>query len=104
MVNSRRKGAEGELAWVNELKAHGYEAERTQQHKGARDSFDVVSNGPVQRWEVKRRQKFNLHQAVEQARSEADGKIFAVAHRKNGARWLVTFDAEAFFAMLGAGE
>lgn len=108
MTNSRDKGKVGEREWVHVLRDHGYDAHRTQQHKGSKDSFDVVSLGaslcPVALWEVKRRQAFNLHDTTEQARTEAAGELFAVAHRKNGKRWLVTMDAEEFFRLLKGME
>ena len=100
MTNARRKGVAGEKEWTYVLRKQGYEARRSQQHKGAKDAPDVLSTGPIRSWEVKRRESFNLHDAVEQARAEAEGVLCPVAHRKNDRRWLVTMDAEDFFRLV----
>lgn len=98
--NSKAKGKVGELQWVGVLTDHGYIAQRTQQFKGTQDSFDVESNDPIGKWEVKRRQAMNLHDVVDQAVIEADGELCAVAHRKNKRHWLVAMDALQFFRLL----
>jgi hypothetical protein len=100
--NSRVKGKAGELEWVHVLKDHGYpQAQRTQQVRGTKDSFDVEAlDCPIKLWEIKRRQSMNLHQVVDQAVEEADGELCAVAHRKDRCTWLVTMDAVQFMELL----
>ena len=102
MVNSRQKGKVGEREWAAYLKERGYEARRTQQHKGESDSFDVVANDPVGRWEVKRREVLRpqLDEIVDQARREAAGALSGVAWRRNAGRWVVAMDADDFFRLL----
>lgn len=98
--SQRDKGKAGEREWVNVLKSHGYDAERTQQHKGRKDAFDVVGSDPVHLWEVKRVERLSLPPVVDQARAEAEGDICGVAWRKNGGRWIVAMDADDFFDLI----
>ncbi len=97
---SRTKGCVGEREWVNILKSHGYDAERSQQFKGRADSFDVLGSDPVHKWEVKRVERLSLPPVVAQARKEAEGDICAVAWRKNGGRWIVAMDSADFFRLI----
>ena len=98
MTNSRRKGKDGELEFAKLCREEGYEARRGQQYNGL-EGQDVVGL-PYSLIEVKRRNKLNLHDAVRQAKrdAEAQGKELAiVAHRKDGEGWLVSMTAEDFF-------
>jgi Holliday junction resolvase len=105
MTNSRQKGARGEREWRDQLRAAGYTARRGQQFSGGTDSPDVICEelGAVIHFEVKRVESLNVHRAMEQADNDADGKIPVVAHKRNGAPWLVTMPAEAFFEILRDG-
>lgn len=100
MINSRIKGKRGELEWVHYLRSQGFCARRSQQVKGTVDSFDVESDCPVERWEVKRVEKLNLYKTVEQAKHEAEGQPYGVAWRKNQGDWVVAIDADTFFRLL----
>jgi len=95
-MNSKQKGNRGEREWRDVLRAEGYEARRGQQFSGSPDSPDVVSSLPIH-WEVKRVQRLNIEAACNQARTDSDGKAWAVAHRRNDCRWLVTVSADTFF-------
>lgn len=90
-MNSRQKGKRGELEAAAALRAAGYEGSRRgQQYKGTADSPDVVCPLPFH-VEVKLRERVNLHEAMDQAGSEAPcGKAPVIYHRKNRTDPLVT--------------
>lgn len=116
-INSRTKGAAGEREFAVLLRERGYRsAKRGQQFRGGGDSPDVVGIEGVH-FEVKRSERFNLYDAVNQARRDADGHALrwggvrpVVAHRCNATRktgdcrgeWLFVLGAEDFFALLAA--
>lgn len=96
MVNSRRKGKDGELEWARFLRGHGYDAHRGQQYKGGGDSPDVTGLPGIHQ-EVKRTNSFRLYKAMEQSRNDAyDTEIPIVVHRSDGNKWVVVMDAEDF--------
>lgn len=109
-VNSRKKGARGELEWAEELKARGYEAHRGQQFSGGGNSPDVIHNIPGVHFEVKRTERFALYAAVDQARRDAGNKMPVVVHRCNDDKrkasckgdWLVVLGADEFFGLLAS--
>lgn len=108
MTNSRRKGKEGELEVVNLLRQYGFKARRGQQFKGGGDSPDVVHDleidGVPVHLEVKRREQFNLHQALRQAADDAHlNEVPAVVHRRNGETWMVTLDFVDFMKVACGG-
>jgi Holliday junction resolvase len=96
-INSCQKGKAGERAWAKYLREKmGVDARRGRQFSGSPDSPDVVSDDGMH-WEVKRVEKLNLSQAMEQAVKDADGKkIPAVAWKKNRGEWLVILRAKDF--------
>lgn len=99
MVNSRRKGKEGELALAKILRERGYDARRGQQFKGGADSPDVIGL-PGIHIECKRVERLDLAAAYEQSfRDAADGEIAAVFHKKNREPWMVTVSLEDFFKL-----
>jgi len=103
-MNSRQKGARGEREWRDQLRAAGFTARRGQQFSGGADSPDVICEElRGLHMEVKRVQSLNIASAVEQATRDASGKPWVVVHRKNAAPWLVTMNAELFFALLRDG-
>lgn len=96
-MNSRDKGKRGELEFAHFLKDnHGIDARRGQQFSGGNESPDVVGV-PGLHLEVKRVESLNIHAAVAQATKDAAGLPWAVAHRRNGGKWLVTVDAKHYF-------
>ena len=100
---SREKGKRGEREWVNLCKEYGFECRRTSQYCGnTGDASDVVGIDGIHQ-EVKRVEKLNIYEAMEQAERDCAGKVPIVAHRKNGKKWLVTMRAEDWFEFLRKG-
>lgn len=100
-MNSRNKGKVGEREFAELLRAHGFDARRGQQFAGGTDSPDVVSIALD--WlhiEVKRVQQLNLAEACAQAKRDASGKPWIVAHRKNRGPWFITLDSDALYEVL----
>ncbi len=93
-MNSRRKGAKGELELSHKLKDYGYDTRRGQQYCGANGDADVVGL-PGIHIECKRVEKLNLYDAMAQAKSDAKGNEKpTVFHRKDRCEWLVTMRLE----------
>lgn len=90
-MNSRSKGATGEREVASILRGHGYKkARRGQQYSGANGDADVVGL-PGIHIEVKRRERLNIYNAIDQAkRDRKPDELPAVFHRKNHCEWLVT--------------
>ena len=89
-MNSRNKGKRGELEVAHLLQSYGYEARRSQQYAGINNDADVVGL-PGIHIEVKRVEKLNIDNAIEQAIRDASyGEKPTVIHRKNNKEWLVT--------------
>ena len=100
-MNSRNKGKVGEREFASLLREHGFDARRGQQFAGGTDSPDVVSTALD--WlhiEVKRVQQLNLAEACAQAKRDAGGKPWIVAHRKNRGPWFITLDSDALYEVL----
>jgi len=98
-INSREKGALGERQVARILREHGYEARRGQQFCGANGDADVVGL-PGIHIEVKRVERLNIDNAMEQSKNDArDGETPVVIHRKNGKKWLVTMSIDDFLKM-----
>ncbi len=89
-MNSRAKGARGEreaaAAWA---KATGATARRGQQFAGGTDSPDVVSSMEGIHLEVKRVERGNPYDWMEQASRDAGSKLPLVLHRRSFQPWLV---------------
>jgi hypothetical protein len=82
---SRQKGARGERECAAELgQLLGVDARRGVQFQGGPDSPDVVLDGVAIHVEAKRVEALQLYAAIEQATSDADGKVPIVWHRRNG--------------------
>ncbi len=95
MTNSRQKGARGEREWAAYLRDLGFgDARRGQQFSGSPDSPDVAGGIPCTHPEVKRVERLNLHDAMQQAVRDAGDAIPYVAHRRNRCDWLVTLRAD----------
>lgn len=104
-INSRDKGARAEREFAHLLREHGYEAERGCQHSGGKDSPDVKSNMPSVHWEIKRTEKLNLQNAMEQAKRDAgENEMPVVGHRRNRTEWLVTMRFEDWIKLFKAWE
>lgn len=89
-MNSREKGKRGELEAAHLLKKCGYDARRGQQYAGSNGDPDVVGL-PGIHIEVKRVEKLNIDEALEQSiRDAKDEEVPVVMHRKNRTEWKVT--------------
>ena len=98
-MNSRTKGKRGELEIVRILRDYGYSARRGQQFSGANGDPDVVGL-PGVHIEVKRRDRLEIHDAMDQAKRDArNGEIPSVWHRKNNCEWLVTVKLDDFMSL-----
>ena len=102
-MNSRDKGKRGELELAKVLRGYGYDTRRGQQYCGANGDADVVGL-PGIHIECKRVERLNLDDAMAQAKSDANGKIPAVFHRKNHGEWRVTLGLEDFMRIYGEWE
>lgn len=94
-MNSKQKGNVGEREFAAFLRDQGFTARRGQQFSGSPDSPDVVTDLPFH-IEVKRVERLNLRDAVAQAEGDCGAKPWAVAHRWNNGKWLITIKAEVF--------
>ena len=88
-MNTKNKGKRGELLLCKELKAHGYDAHRSQQFCGKAGDADIFGL-PGIHIECKRVQNLNLYSAMAQAKSDIKEplpfqvvNLPAVFHRKN---------------------
>lgn len=92
MINGRAKGARGERnaaqAWAEALGLDPATCRRGQQFAGGTDSPDVVHPLANIHLEVKRVERGNPYQWMEQAVRDAGGKIPLVLHRRNRQDWL----------------
>lgn len=102
-INSRAKGAAGELELAHKLTELGYPSRRGQQFSGNNGDADVVGDLEGIHIECKRVEALNLDTAYEQAVNDArEGLIPAVFHRKNRKPWKVTLSLEDFIKLYGA--
>lgn len=101
---SREKGKRGEREWASFCREHGYRnVRRSVQYSGRAGTAADCIGLPGIHQEIKRVEKLNLYDAVNQAvrdsNAEDKGNIPIVAHRKNDCEWLVTMRAEDWFAL-----
>ena len=98
-TNSKRKGATGELELAHKLQEYGYDTRRSVQYNGKDGQADVVGL-PLIHCEVKRVEKLNIYNAMDQAKRDAkNGNIPTVFHRKNRCNWLVTMELDSFMEL-----
>lgn len=98
-MNSKDKGKRGELELSNLLKAVGCDTRRGQQYCGANGDADVVGL-PGIHIEVKRTERLNIYEAMEQAINDARvGEIPCVFHRKNRRNWLVIMNLDEWLSL-----
>lgn len=89
-MNSKSKGKKGELEVARILRGYGYNCRRGQQYSGLNGDADVVGL-PGIHIEVKRREKLNIYDSIDQSKRDSkEGEIPVVFHRKNNCEWLVT--------------
>ena len=104
-INSKQKGKTGELELARTLKEYGYETRRSVQYNGKDGQADVVGL-PHIHCEVKRVEKLNIYNAIDQAKRDAKhDDLPAVFHRKNRCNWLVTMELDDFMKIYkGVGD
>lgn len=102
-MNSRDKGARGEVELAHKLNEYGFHCWRGQQFSGANGDADVVGL-PLIHIECKRVEHLNLYKAMEQALRDSQVKqlIPTVFHRKNRKSWLVTMYLEDWISLYKA--
>jgi len=94
IINSKIKGKVGELEFCHFM-ADNFDIplQRSQQYCGVAGDADVIGLEGVH-FEVKRVEKLNIDNAIEQAKNDSkDNQIPIVAHRKNRKEWLLTITA-----------
>lgn len=97
-INSRAKGAKGEVELAHFLTDHGVAAKRGQQHSGGVESPDVIvadARFPFH-IEGKRVEAGNPYNWLAQAERDAGAKVPLVAHRRNGKRWIAVLYLDDF--------
>ena len=100
-INSKVKGAEGERELAHKLKEYGYDAKRSVQYNGKDGQADVVGL-PHIHCEIKRVERLNVYDAIDQAKRDAkNGDKPTVFHRKNRREWLVTMPLDSFMELYG---
>ena len=98
-VNSKRKGAKGEVELAHKLEEYGYNTRRSVQYNGKDGQADVVGL-PKIHIECKRVEKLNIYDAIDQAKRDAkNGDMPTVFHRKNRCNWLVTMELDEFMKL-----
>ena len=104
VINSKRKGSQGERDIAAILREHGYaDARRGQQYAGHNGDPDVIGL-PGFHLEVKRVERLNLDAAFEQSvRDARDGEIPVVVHRRNRKPWMITMRLDDFLPLLEKG-
>ena len=103
MTNSKQKGARGEREVASKLREYGYNCRRGQQYNGL-EGDDVVGL-PNIHIEVKRVEKLNIYDAIDQATRDArEGELPVVFHRKNNKKWLVSLPFEVFMEIYKESE
>lgn len=108
-MNSKRKGARGEVELAHVLQGYGYNTRRGQQYCGVNGDADVVGL-PGCHIEAKRVQALNIDMAMQQAiRDARAGEMPVVMHRKNDdhkkgsmkGKWKVTMLLDDFMKLYG---
>ena len=97
MINSKQKGARGERELSKKLQEFGYTTRRSVQYNGRAEEGQADIIGlPYIHVEVKRVERLNIYDAIEQAKrdSKKSDNLPAVFHRKNNSEWLVTMRLE----------
>lgn len=93
-MNVKRKGTAGENELAELLRSEGIRAYRNDQiYTGGKGNPDVAAEigGQKLHIEVKRVEKLNVPEAVNQAiRDAAEGSLPVLAHRRNREKWLIT--------------
>ena len=98
-MNSRAKGSKGEREIAKILRDYGFDARRGQQYSGLNGDADVIGI-PDYHLEIKRVERLNIYEAMEQSQRDArENETPVVIHRKNRKPWLVTMTLEDFIGL-----
>ena len=99
-MNGKQKGKRGELEFARLCRDQGYQVRRTAQYCGNTGEAADVVGLPGIHAEVKRVERLNVQDAIDQAKRDAgQGRIPAVFRRRNNCEWLVTMRAGDWFAL-----
>lgn len=105
---SRDKGKRGERAFSALCREHGYDTHRSAQYSGKEGQASDVEGLPGIHIEVKWVERLKLREAMAQSERDAEaaaaGELPIVAHKQNGAEWLVTMRAGDWFKLYEAFE
>lgn len=94
-MNSRQKGARGEREAAKEwASVFGVSARRGQQFSGSKDSPDIVIGHAGIHVEVKRTERGNPYEWMDQAREDAGSKVPVVLHKRNHRKWLLIVELD----------
>jgi Holliday junction resolvase len=94
-MNSRQKGARGEREAAAQWSlVFGVHARRGQQFSGSKDSPDIVVGHGGIHVEVKRTERGNPYDWVDQAKGDCGGKVPVVLHKRNNRKWLLIVELE----------
>lgn len=101
-MNSKRKGSAGERELAGILEAHGFPAHRNEQrYVSGYNNPDVSAEGlEAYHIEVKRVERLNVPEAMEQAVNDCAGRVPVLAHRRNRQPWLVTMRLEDWLKLI----
>lgn len=91
-IDSKEKGKRGEreAASVLRLLLDKDDIQRGQQNKGGIDSPDVLIANSSLHAEIKRVERLNIYDAIDQAVRDGESKVPFVMHRRNKREWLIT--------------
>ena len=102
MINSKRKGANGERKLAKKLKEYGYDCRRGQQYCGANGDADVVGL-PGIHIECKvyaERLNGGIYSAIAQARNDMkEGEMPVVMQKKDRCEWIVSLPLDDFMTI-----
>ena len=96
MVNSKRKGSDGERELSHKLNDYGFNTRRSVQYNGKAEEGQADLVGlPGIHVESKRTERLNLYDAIAQAKHDSKrGELPTVFHRKNNCNWLVVMELD----------
>lgn len=106
MIDSRRKGAEGERQVCRILHAHGWpHAERTSNGRDQTGRGDIARGPEGVHLEVKLRQRLNVSEAWDQVKRDAHTlDIPVLVHRPSRHEWMATMPLTDLLPLLALRE
>jgi hypothetical protein len=105
-ASERRKGANGELEIVRILRDEGWPYAERSSRGTAQERIGDIRHGPeAVHFEVRRRERFNLWEALEKAEREAEpGHLPIVPFRRNRTSWKAALEFAELCALLKLRE